>query len=68
MGKKETDNRQQTTDNRQQTTDKTDNRQKSGDCLVPSFGFQISTFGGSLAVVWELRKNTEYRIIYPKIT
>ena len=44
-----------------------DNRQKSGDCLVPSFGSQISTFGQSLAVVWELRTNTDNRIIDPII-
>jgi hypothetical protein len=49
---------------RQQTTD---NRQKSGDCIVPSFGFQISAFGQSLAVVWELRTNTDNRIIDPII-
>jgi len=40
----------------------TDNRQKAGECQVLNFEFQISTFGQSLAVVWELRKNTDNRI------
>jgi len=45
----------------------TDNRQKAGECQVLNFEFQISTFGQSLAVVWELRKNTDNRIINPDI-